>query len=155
MAHIQWTADLDTGIDVIDSQHKRIVAYINQLQDARLDGGREAVGQVVEELVDYTLSHFAFEESLMEEAGYRYLNAHKRVHELFTRRVTDYQRRFADGEDIAEPLETTLTTWLLNHIRHDDADYSEVVRGNLAVSEGGKESGWLGRSLKRFFGGRG
>mgnify|MGYP000449754985 CR=1 FL=1 len=28
---IVWTQDLNTGIDVLDNQHKRIVDYINQL----------------------------------------------------------------------------------------------------------------------------
>jgi len=39
MAHLQWTKDLNTGIDVIDTQHKQIVDYINQLYDARLRQG--------------------------------------------------------------------------------------------------------------------
>jgi len=35
---IEWTNDLNTGIDVIDSQHKRIVDYINELERAIKQG---------------------------------------------------------------------------------------------------------------------
>ena len=34
MAFLEWTRDLEFGIPVIDDQHKRIVAFINELNDA-------------------------------------------------------------------------------------------------------------------------
>ncbi|MBT4863320.1 MAG: bacteriohemerythrin, partial [Gammaproteobacteria bacterium] len=97
MAHIEWTRDLDTGIQVIDNQHKRIVEYINKLDDAGVTSDKEQISGVLTELVDYTLSHFTFEESLMEEAGYPFVRGHKRVHQLFVKRVGDYIQRFKMG----------------------------------------------------------
>lgn len=152
MAHIVWTSDLDTQIEVIDRQHRRIVDYINALDDAVEAGDRDKVDQVLEQLVDYTLSHFAFEESLMEDAGYRFVNAHRRVHEVFTKRIADYQRRFAAGEDIGAELQKTLQTWLLNHIRNDDNDYADDVRAKMGKGRSGAQPGWLRRRLTGFFG---
>lgn len=149
MAHIEWTSDLETGIQVIDKQHQRIVDYINKLHHSQQHHSREEVGDVLDELVDYTLSHFAFEESLMEEAGYPFINAHKKVHQLFVKRVADYQQRFKMGEDIADELLHTLRAWLINHIRNDDQDYTEDVRNNMANVSTRKTGGWL----KKFFGG--
>lgn len=37
MAKFVWTDQLNVGIDVIDQQHRRIVEYINQLDDAPLE----------------------------------------------------------------------------------------------------------------------
>ena len=128
MAHLQWSSELDTGINVIDNQHRRIVDYINQLHHAIESGERTEVAEVLEELVDYTLSHFTFEEELMEKADYPFITAHKKVHKLFVKRVAEFQQRFELGEDIAPQLHTALRTWLFNHIRHDDADYAEPVR---------------------------
>jgi len=62
----------------------------------------------VYDCVDYTLSHFAFEESLQEEAGYAYCKPHKKVHELFARKVSEYQERMDLGDDVAEELHATL-----------------------------------------------
>lgn len=150
MALIEWTDDLATGIQVIDNQHQRIVAYINKLDHAQRHHSREEVGEVLEELVDYTLSHFAFEESLMEDADYVFINAHKKVHQLFVRRVADYQQRFKAGEEIQEELMHSLRAWLVNHIKNDDQDYAEDVRHNMRHVDDAK-GGWLKRSLARFF----
>ena len=159
---LTWTPDLSVGIEIIDNQHKRIVEYINQLHEARIRQDKEAISQVIEELVDYTLSHFSFEESMMEEAHYRFLAPHKRVHELFVRRVAEYQQRFKLGENVevvAGDMQSTLITWLMNHIKREDMDYGPVVRASmgddkLKEAESESHSGWLGNALRRFFGGK-
>jgi hemerythrin len=149
---ILWTDDLNTGIDVIDKQHRRIVDYINDLELAKAKQDREVVGKVLEELVDYTLSHFAFEESLQEEAGYKYCKPHKKVHDLFVRRVNEYLERFRLGDDIVDEIHHMLTSWLINHIRRDDADYVAAVRANMigiiSEKEKNKDEGWFRRFFK-------
>ncbi len=65
------------------------------------------------------------------------------------RRVSDYVERFKVGEDITEELLASLRTWLINHIKNDDNDYSEIVRENMG--DDGKSS-WLSRSMKKIFG---
>ena len=98
MEKLAWSEDLNTGIDVIDRQHKAIVDYINKLHDARASGHKnEVVAKVIGDLVDYTASHFAFEESMQEEAKYPYLKAHKKVHDLFVKRVSEYGCLTASG----------------------------------------------------------
>jgi CheY-like chemotaxis protein len=77
-------------------------------------------------------SHFAFEEELMEEAGYTFTNAHKRVHEIFIKRVAEYRQRYQAGEDIADELKNMLSRWLINHIRGDDKAYAETIKRNQA-----------------------
>ena len=149
MALLVWQAELEIGIDVIDQQHQRIVALINQLGEAK---DREGLASVLEELVDYTLSHFAFEEELLEESGYSFGPAHKRVHDMFVRRVGEYRMRFEAGEDIAAELKGMLARWLFNHIRGDDKAYAETIKRNLALRSKDRQhhEGWL----KRFFGRR-
>lgn len=149
---IVWTKDLNTGIDVIDHQHMRLVDYINQLEVASKKGDRQLIGQVLDELVDYTLSHFAFEENMQEEAGYRFAGPHKAIHDVFVKRVAKYQERHAAGEDIAEQLHTMLNTWLLHHIKRDDAGYVAEVQASITkLVQDRKEDGWLSRTLGKFF----
>jgi len=150
MAHLVWQDDLDTGIEEIDNQHKRIVEMINHLYDAEQKGDNNEIREVLVDLVDYTQSHFSFEETLMEDAGYRFSKAHKRVHELFIRRVAEYRMRFESGENIVQELRDTLSRWLFNHIRNEDAAYTESVKANMGSLS--NDSSWLSRSLKRFFG---
>ncbi|MFC5697574.1 bacteriohemerythrin [Pseudomonas sp. GCM10022186] len=153
MVFLEWESDLDTGIEVIDGQHKRIVEMINALHAAQVDQDKAAVARVIEEVVDYTLSHFAFEEALLEDAGYRFSRAHKKVHELFIRRVNVLRTRHEAAEDVADELKGLLGRWLLNHIRNDDANYVEAVKANMQqLTRDNGSGGWLSRSMKRFFG---
>ena len=149
---IKWNDDLDTGIDVVDKQHRRIVDYINTLIGIRSSHDRDKEERVLNELVDYTMSHFAFEESLMEDAGYSFINGHKRVHEMFTRRVSDFMQRFKMGEDVTDELLVLLKSWLLNHIMSDDNDYAATVLKNLGSMNANSREGWLAKSVRRFFG---
>ena len=87
----------------------------------------------------------------MEEAGYCFIKGHKRVHELFVKRVADYQQRFQMGEDITDELLATLKSWLINHIKSDDNDYADTVRSNMKNLTATKGEGWLARSVKNFF----
>lgn len=149
---ILWTPDLNTGIDVIDSQHKRIVDYINQLGEAIKQKNRNTVGIVLDELVDYTVSHFAFEESLQEEAGYKFAVPHKAVHEMFVKRVARYQEKHNGGEDVGSQLHGMLSTWLIHHIKRDDMAYvSEVKASITTIVENKKEGNWLSRSIGKYF----
>ena len=153
MALLVWQDDLNIGIDVIDHQHMRIVEMLNHLHVAQMSLERLAVAEVIDELVDYTMSHFAFEEELMEEAGYPFSAAHKRVHEVFTKRVSEYRLRFEAGEDIVDELRSMLSRWLFNHIRNDDKAYADSVKRHLnQFVRDHQQGGWLTRTVKRLFG---
>ncbi|MBU1213772.1 MAG: bacteriohemerythrin [Gammaproteobacteria bacterium] len=154
MAYLHWSNDLDTGIEVIDKQHRRIVDLINELNSANESGDTAVINHVLGELVDYTLSHFSFEEELQEKANYPFSKAHKRVHEIFTKRVDEFQQRAAGGENVAPELLSMLKIWLVNHIKGDDADYVEAVVNALGVEikKSDTSGGWLGSAMKKFFG---
>ncbi len=150
---ISWTKDLDTGIELIDEQHRKIVELINQLEHAHRgsDYKSDLVRSVIDECVQYTMSHFAFEEEIQQVAGYEYCRPHKKVHELFTRRVGEYRKRLDDGEDVTGELHLMLANWLIKHIKHDDADYVPSVKANIDTfiqdQESTKGRGWI----RRFF----
>jgi hemerythrin len=153
MAYLKWTKELDTGISVIDGQHRQIVDYINQLDDARHSQNRTVIGKVIDDTIDYTISHFGFEETLIEDANYEFVRPHKKVHELFVKRVSEYKQRFDSGEDVADELHGLLYRWLFNHILNDDAAYVPSVKTSLSDQQDGEHKrGLLKRSLKRFFG---
>ncbi|MEJ2395804.1 MAG: bacteriohemerythrin [Candidatus Thiodiazotropha sp.] len=153
MAYLKWTKNLDTGIEVIDGQHRQIVAYINQIHDAKLSQNHEAISKVLGDTIEYTVSHFGFEETLLEDARYEFIRPHKKVHELFIKRVSEYKQRFDSGEDVAEELHGLLSRWLFSHILNDDAAYVPSVKASLKDFAGNKQKqGLFKRSLSKFFG---
>ncbi|PKO36855.1 MAG: hypothetical protein CVU33_16175 [Betaproteobacteria bacterium HGW-Betaproteobacteria-6] len=157
---IIWDTKLETGIEVIDAQHQRIVEYINDLEIAKMKLDKKMVNDIIEQLIDYTQSHFGFEEEMLEEAGYKFLKPHKKVHELFIRRVTDFTMRAAKGEDVVDELHSMLSKWLVNHIANEDRDYADAVKHMMGVDhnipattaiEKAPSSGFLSGLLGRFF----
>lgn len=149
---IQWRSDYELGIAVIDRQHRRIVDYINTLDGlVGRPGARLGVARVLYDLVDYTESHFGFEEALLAEAGFAELESHRHTHERFTRRIEALLQRHEAGEDVAEELLTLLEKWLIHHILEEDARYTEQVRG--LIDRIGREGlgAWSNEQLRRYF----
>ncbi|MDQ9020902.1 bacteriohemerythrin [Acinetobacter sichuanensis] len=148
---MKWLPEYNTGIDVIDDQHKRILDYINELQSVDVISDRARIKEILDNIIDYTQSHFTFEESLQEEANYKYRVPHKRVHDLFIKRIEGYRQNFEDGKSIENELSEVLAKWLINHIQHDDADYVGAVKHNMIgiIHENEKKKGknWF----QRFF----
>ncbi|MHA3048819.1 MULTISPECIES: bacteriohemerythrin [unclassified Acinetobacter] len=146
---MNWRSEYNTGIEVIDDQHKRILDYINQIEDVRFTHDRNKIKEVLDNIIDYTQSHFTFEESLQDEAAYKYRVPHKRVHDLFIKKIETYRDRFMMGQAIEDELHQILTKWLINHIQHDDADYVGAVKENMQgiIREHEKKKGknWFAR----------
>jgi len=151
MPRIVWSDELEIGIGVIDGQHRRIVDYINTLHEVGEHPDRSVVRGVIDDLVDYTFSHFAFEEALMEEAGYDALAIHRNTHRAFCERIEDLKLRFASGEDVAAELGELLQTWLVNHIMSDDESYADLVKEKMPRIERKERGNWLGETVRRFF----
>lgn len=152
MPHLIWTDNMNTGIDAIDSQHRRIIDYINLLYDTRVSSDRTVVEHVIAALADYITSHFEFEESMMEDAGYELTSPHKKDHQLFISHFITLQKRFKYGEEILVEILNLLSSWHIDHINHDDARYVDTVKPTIkSLVDGDSRTGWISRSLGRFF----
>ncbi|SMF64477.1 hemerythrin [Alteromonadaceae bacterium Bs31] len=149
---ITWSEQYEIGIPVIDRQHQRIVDYINQVQgqiESELDA--EKMGEILNLLVDYTLSHFEFEEALMEEAHYEHLEEHQLSHKTFIGQIELLHQRFKNGENIAELLAQILLDWLLQHIRDDDASYAPIVKQHILGEAPESHAAWAKSAFLRYF----
>lgn len=132
MRYWKWDPAYSVDIAVIDNQHKRIIEYINELSKvSTYNADLYTVQNIIFKLLDYTVSHFCFEESLMEEAGYPLLEPHKKVHEAFIERINFFKERFENGENITKQLMLELQMWLIHHIQDNDTDYKESVQKML------------------------
>ena len=132
MRFLEWTSDLDTGIETIDDQHKQIVEYINALHDAQQQHDKSNTGIIIGQLVDYTVQHFADEEAMLEGAGYPLIEQHKAIHRRFVDKVSQMQARHEMGVDTTAELLKMLEVWLFSHILHHDHGYVKVVKASLS-----------------------
>lgn len=127
MAHIFWTADLDTGFQDIDDQHKQLVHYINELHTAHEKQDAEQMNITLFDLINCTMNHFAYEEEMLAESGYHLLEAHKRVHQHFVDKLVEYQAKMMETPTVIDELLAVLDGWLFRHIRINDHGYIDLV----------------------------
>ena len=126
MSLFEWDEKLALGIPSVDEQHRKLVEMINQLFVALGEGKAEAImGGVLEELIDYTETHFIDEEELKKVTGYPGYLDHKKNHDLFIAKVKGLKSEFLGGKtDISLEVIRFLKDWLIEHIMGEDKSFA-------------------------------
>ncbi len=124
-----WNDQYSLDIQEIDEQHKVLVNLINSVYDGMAERkGREHIGQILDQLIEYTRTHFAVEECLLRIFGYPGYEAHKQLHDNLVHKVVQMRDNYMAGRDqTGMELLDFLKTWLTSHILHNDKDYSTYL----------------------------
>ncbi len=127
---ITWSDDLALGIHSVDSQHKVLCDYINQLYKAMQDNANEKVlGDILDALTDYTATHFKEEEGIFSKTDYPKVDAHKEVHRKFVAKLRDFKEQLTSGSGVLSiKLLEFLKDWLIKHIMGTDRQYVDYVK---------------------------
>lgn len=128
---ITWNSDLETGIKLVDDDHKVLVSLLNQVSDSIADHEERAtLGSVLNSLAEYTHYHFSREERLLEAAGYSDLAGHRALHRKLAAEVEAICLHYAESPETvrAQDVRSFLRTWLVEHIQSSDMDYCAAVR---------------------------
>lgn len=135
MVFMPWTKELEIGIAEIDEQHQWLVNLTNQLHEtmSACEPDNERIGDILEQLIDYTMNHFIVEEELFERLGYPETDAHKAQHNVFCQKIMELLGRHDSGETVGVETLDLLKNWLLHHICKVDKAYVEHFRSHGAV----------------------
>ncbi len=127
MSLVQWNETLSVGVPSLDAEHKQLVALVNRLHDAMINGsGKAALHGVLQELVQYTQTHFKHEEELMSRTAYPQAAVHKLQHDQLTKKVLDLQNQVQQGKvSITIEVMNFLKSWLQDHILKMDKAYTQ------------------------------
>jgi len=125
---LTWVSSLESGVGEIDNQHKKLIDIANRLSRAMQTGaGRQTVGQLLEELISYTASHFSYEEGLMDRHGVTGVPNHKELHAKLVKDVLAHQARFTSGQALSAEVMAFLRDWLVNHILKTDKAFGREL----------------------------
>lgn len=129
--YVQWDQSYSNGIQSFDDQHKRMFELINNLHVAiKEKRAKEAVGETMNGLLDYTRTHFAAEEMVMRSHGYPEFEEHKKLHQQLVAEVNELYLRFDSGEPVLTvELIGFLVNWLKTHIQDTDRRYGPFLIG--------------------------
>jgi methyl-accepting chemotaxis protein len=122
---INWDASIELGIKVFDTQHRRLVELINDLNRAmKLRKSREILTGIFAELVDYTQRHFGDEEKMMRQHDFNELQEHESQHKHFAEKMAEMQQQIKAGNAmVTMDLMAFLKDWLIKHIKGTDKQY--------------------------------
>ena len=119
-----WDARYETGIELVDTQHKRLVSLLNTLGELYARGApEELVKRFVKAMAAYAVYHFREEEGLMARHGIgaEHEAAHKANHAAFGGKVqAALEKEGQTPMQVAGELLTFLTKWLIFHILGTD-----------------------------------
>lgn len=126
-----WNSRFETGIDLVDAQHKALFAAVNRLAEAL---GKPNPGEAVKESLDflaqYANKHFQAEEQFMRDSGFPGLKAHAEEHVRLLNRVGVLQARLAEGSAVTLDVAGFFSAWLKNHICGTDMAYVQFIHAN-------------------------
>jgi methyl-accepting chemotaxis protein len=125
-ALMEWSPTLSVGHAEIDRQHQKLIEIANRLNAAMHAGqGRDVAGPILNELVDYTVNHFSFEEKLMEKHAYPERDRHTGEHKKLIAEVSQFKKQFDSSKaSISIELMGFIRDWLVNHILKVDKELS-------------------------------
>ena len=124
-----WSDSFNVNIQEVDEQHKVLVDLLNQLHHAIKDHrGKAASRHILDQLADYTRTHFLLEESLMRVLHYPGLEIHKQQHEDLIKQIQELQHKL-DYENVTITFELLhfLKNWLVKHILGTDKHYGPYL----------------------------
>jgi hemerythrin len=131
---IRWDIqEFSVGVPSVDAQHERLFELVNALFQGVKKMDQVGIGEILEELVQYTVNHFAYEENLFRQHGYPGEQDHLEQHHRLVKQVSDFVKEFQSGESMVDfRLLNFLRNWLKGHIQVEDRKYTSFfVRKNI------------------------
>ena len=117
-----FTDKFKTGIPMIDEEHKTLFDIIGKIYKAietdLVHDKFDLILDILDELKEYTIVHFADEENYMKEIGYDGLAQQKILHEKFIETLNEVNLDHVDDnqEEYLYEVLNFLQNWLVNHI---------------------------------------
>lgn len=123
--YAEFDESLVTGNEMIDGQHKELIAKINKLVDVCEQGsGKLEAIKMLDYLSDYTEFHFGAEEKFQEEISYPGIEEHKKQHADFVKAVSELHDMLEEEEGpsdaFVKAVNKNVIDWLYRHIKGFD-----------------------------------
>ena len=137
MREYQISEEYRTGIEQIEQQHAKLLDHTQRAYELFADENMlfksEDIRNILEGLDYYSEVHFAYEEAYMEEIGFEGMEAHKRQHEAFRKKIQEFISRvpllsLATQDAMCGEVFEYLQEWWKVHIICEDMKYAEYSR---------------------------
>jgi hemerythrin len=128
---VNWDEKYDTGIELIDEQHKALVEIINDLYLACTEDYEDTDAvfkETLKRMVDYVRFHFGAEQKLLEHIKYPKFTEHKKQHDTMVNDILEAAKEYNEGRRfVPNHFVRTLRDWVFSHIALSDQLYASYV----------------------------
>lgn len=132
----KWDHNLESGIELIDNQHKEIIAHVNAFLIAYKCGETQKKTQeCLDFLKQYILYHFQSEEAFQVDCGYSGYREHQARHSYLATQVKFHAVTISESgfsEDSVNAFYDFINSWIIDHIMTEDmtfASYFKSIKG--------------------------
>ncbi|ASM39923.1 diguanylate cyclase [Campylobacter sputorum subsp. bovis] len=139
-----WNETFETGIDIVDKQHKHLVDLINNIAEQINLSTLDFKDMIffLQEVIDYTVYHFNDEEKLMKKVKINkdFFSNHKKNHNTFIHTVKELASSINEENMLmnAKSLLDFLINWLAFHILGQDKMFGaqyHMIKDGLTPDE--------------------
>lgn len=130
---LEWKDNYNLGIEEIDNQHRHLFKIADKVSELTKDI-REGIDcyddfmEILNELVDYTIYHFDYEEIYMQNNGYDKDDflVHQVEHKMFVKKLEKFKETDFDENqyEYINNMLTFLVDWIVHHIIDVDSKYA-------------------------------
>lgn len=123
---LTWQEEYECGEPVIDEQHRRLFDLANTLIGAAMamEADRGAFKPALDALLAHVARHFADEEELLEQRGYKRLALHRLAHERLLERATELESAAAaDQATLGALVDFIANDVVSRHLLQADRDF--------------------------------
>ncbi len=124
--YFKWRESYCVNFDEIDNQHKKLFEIGGRVSNLVLAkdafNHHEEIMDILQQLKDYTVYHFEYEEKQMERCGYEDLENHKMEHAFLVRKLDRLQKKDLEKNQKETILEliSFVSDWITGHIMKTD-----------------------------------
>ena len=125
VVRIEWQTAWESGDERIDRQHRHMLGIANDLVAYSLvEADRPRALALLDELLEETVRHFAFEESVLASFGYAEMERHRALHAELVSEAVGLRTKVTAGE--AKPIavfQFVLERVVAGHLIEEDTRY--------------------------------
>jgi hemerythrin-like metal-binding protein len=128
----RWDSSLNTGNDLIDSEHRQLIQAINSfLAAANSPSDAKRLRDTLDFLNDYTQKHFSDEEALQKKYNYPNYTTHHQFHEWYKKEVATMTNAFlreGSSRALIERAHKQVGDTIIAHIKSEDVRLAQYIK---------------------------
>ena len=123
-----WDNSLESGVPVIDFEHKELIVNLSALKN---ESDPEGVRDMLKFLEEYVVKHFAHEQVMHKRSNYPKTDEHRKAHEQFVQTFLALEKEYLEkgsNPDMLQRVIVAVENWLRDHILGQDREFSEYYK---------------------------